>query len=101
MRRLGLEGKVEVFEIAEVGEFFFDGPDLDFVEIAGGSFAVAGDEGDGAVFVEEFDGGDEAFHRDVEKFGDVEQDVGGERFGVGHGAQFEDSGWGAVRASGV
>ena len=83
------DGFAAVFELAVVGEFFFDGADLNFVEIAGDFFAVTGDEGDGAVFVEEFDGGDEAFHRDVEKSGDVEEDGGGEGFGF--------RAWGSVR----
>ncbi len=59
---------------------------------------------DGAAFVEEFDGSDEtAFARNAE-VGDVEEDVGREGFGVGHGANSRIAGgvggWGQWVATG-
>ena len=65
------DGGSAVFEFAEVLELLLDGEDLDLVEVAGGFLAVAGDEGDGAAFVEEGDGGDQALERDCEEFRDV------------------------------
>jgi hypothetical protein len=45
------DGGAALFEFAVVFEFFLYFLDLDFVEVAGGFLAVAGDEGDGAAFV--------------------------------------------------
>ena len=47
--------------------------DLNFVEIAGGFFAIARNEGDGAALIEKLDSGDEAVQRDLEELGDVEE----------------------------
>ena len=71
------DGLAAVFEFAEIGQLFFDGADLDFVEIAGRLLAIARDERDRAAFVEQFDGGDKSLQRDVQVFGDVQQNFRG------------------------
>ena len=68
-------------------ELLFDGADLDLVEIAGRFLAVAGDEGHGGAFVEEFDGGEQALHGDLEHAGNVNQKIGRQRLKFGHGGE--------------
>lgn len=48
-----------------------DGGDGDFVEFAGGFFAVVGDEGDGAAFGDEFVGGGDLGGAEFEFRGDA------------------------------
>ena len=77
-------GFAAVFEFAEVLELFLDIADLDFVQIAGGFFAIARNEGHGAAAVEEFDDGIHAFERDVQQLSDMYEYGGGESLKFSH-----------------
>ncbi len=70
---------------AEIEELLFDGADLDLVEVAGGLLAVTGDEGNGRAFVEEFDRGYEALQGDLERAGNVNQEIWRKRLEFLHG----------------
>ncbi len=63
-------------QVAEVAQLLFDVADLDFVQVAGGLFAVARNEWHGAAFVEQFDHGDQSANGDIEDLRDVDQDFG-------------------------
>ncbi len=81
----GEDGLAAVFELAEVLEFFLDVADLDFVEVAGDFFAIAGNEGDGRAFVEEGDDGGHSLEGNGQQFGNVKKHGGGESLRVSHG----------------
>ena len=81
----GEDGLLARNQLAEIEQLFFDGADLDLVEVAGRLLAVAGDEGDGGAFVEELDRGEQALHGDLERAGNVNQEIGRKRLKFGHG----------------
>ncbi len=81
----GEDGLATVFEVAEILEFLLDVADLDFVEIAGDFFAIAGNEGDSRAFVEEGDDGGHSFEGNGQQFGNVKENGGRESFEFSHG----------------
>jgi hypothetical protein len=58
-------------EVAEIGKLLLDVADLDLVEVAGGLFAIAGDEGHSPTLVEQADDGCEGMKREVKGLGDM------------------------------
>src|SRR5439155_26115729 len=52
-----------VLQFTEVRKLLLDRPDLDFIEITGGLFAIACDKRHGRTLVEKGDGGGKAFER--------------------------------------
>ncbi len=78
-------GLAPVLQLAEVFELLLDGPDLYFIQGAGGLFSIAGDEGNRSALVEQPNGGDEALEGDVQQLRDVQKNGSGQRLGFGHG----------------
>ena len=72
----GEDGLFAGNQLAEIEELFFDGADLDFVEIAGRLLAIAGDEGDGGALVQKFDCGHETLQSEPERTGNMNQKIG-------------------------
>jgi hypothetical protein len=72
----GEDGLFAGDQLAQIEELFFDGADLDLIEVACRFLAIASDEWDGGTFIEELDRGQEAFHRDLERAGNVHQKIG-------------------------
>ena len=79
------DGEAAGVEFGELEEAVADVGDGDFVEFAGGFFAVAGDEGDGTAFADEFGGGGDLGGAEFEFGGDA-GDVVGVHGGRGRGS---------------
>ena len=71
------DGFAAVFELAEIGQLLLDAANLHFVEIAGGLFAIARDEGHRAAFVEKFDGGNQRLEGDAQRLRDMDENFRG------------------------
>ena len=81
-------------QLAEVGQLFFDGPDLDLIQIARSLLSIAGDEGHGRAFIQEFNGCNQTLHGDLKRLGNVKQQLRrqGERFRHGKEPPFYRAG---------
>ncbi len=71
-------------QIAEIAQLFFDTPDLNLIEIAGGLLAIARDERHRAAIIQQFDDSHQTVHGNFEGLGDVQQQVRGENSLVNH-----------------
>ena len=67
-------GRAALLELAQVGEPLFEQPQLDVVEPAGGFLAIAGDEWNGGLAVEQGDGGLDLRQTGVDLFSDALSD---------------------------
>ncbi len=65
-----------LFELAEILQLFLNVADLDFVQVAGGLFAVTRDERHRGACVEQFDDGVHALQGDLDFAGDMDEDGG-------------------------
>ena len=59
-----------LLEVAQVGEAFFESAELRVVKTAGGFLAVAGDEWDGGLVIQERDGCSHLRNAHAQLFGD-------------------------------
>src|ERR1700761_2863581 len=76
------DGRAAILKLAEVGQLFLDIANLDLIEIAGGLFAVAGNERYSSAIIQQFDDSHQSADRQIQGLGNVDEDFRGKRFRI-------------------